>query len=201
MSKVKQPNWKEAITIARNFDGHYSMLEIQQELVYKYTSLLPAGSTIVELGTCHGKTSAILAYLAKYNGYNVHGIDDFSLEGNPLALTEKMNELGLPFNLLVGKTSEVEWDRDIDFLIVDAGHDPGNMQRDATRWVPFVKVGGYVLFHDYEETYNKDSAHWGVRYYADMMTGAWDDVDFLEGLKIRRRPETLKDFTFSLLPP
>jgi len=198
MDVNKKPTWSEAIKIARNFSDHYSLTEPQQKLIYKYASRLPKGSTIMELGVCNGKTSAILAYLAKQNGYRAYGVDDFSLEWNPIAFKEKMTSLDLPFELIVGKTNEVLWEEPIDFLLIDAGHDPANIYRDTNRWIPFVKVGGYVAFHDYEDPYDIESPHWGVRYFADKTTGAWDNIGSCDKLKIRQQPQKLNNFVFNL---
>ena len=39
---------------------------------------------------------------------------------------------------------------DIDLLFVDGAHDNASVQRDIDAWVPNVKTGGFILFHDYK---------------------------------------------------
>lgn len=38
---------------------------------------------------------------------------------------------------------------EIDLLIVDADHSQGAVERDLIAWLPFVKHGGLIFFHDY----------------------------------------------------
>jgi len=43
-----------------------------------------------------------------------------------------------------------EWKENIDFLFIDGDHSYEHVSQDIADWVPGVKSGGYVLFHDYE---------------------------------------------------
>ena len=174
------------------------MTEGQQKSLFKIAITLPKKAVIVELGVCRGKTALLLAYVASRLGFYYFGVDDFSLEGSEVEISKNMIKHNLEYNLLVGKTNEVAWDKQIDLLIVDAGHDPDNTKKDYSRWIPFVKAGGYVFMHDYEEPYNSQSPHWGVRYYGDQATVGWEDVGMSEYMKIKRRPKVLSDEVFFL---
>jgi predicted O-methyltransferase YrrM len=41
------------------------------------------------------------------------------------------------------------WTQPIDFLFVDASHTYESVKKDIAAWLPFVKDGGIVWFHDY----------------------------------------------------
>lgn len=41
---------------------------------------------------------------------------------------------------------------DIDLLIVDADHSARAVENDLKAWLPFVRTGGYIFFHDYIDT-------------------------------------------------
>jgi len=45
------------------------------------------------------------------------------------------------------------WTQPIDFLFIDANHEHRAVLRDFNNWVPFVKIGGGVAFHDVGEDY------------------------------------------------
>jgi hypothetical protein len=45
---------------------------------------------------------------------------------------------------------EKEWDTPIDVLNIDSDHTYETTLEEIKRWVPFVKPGGLVFFHDYD---------------------------------------------------
>lgn len=49
---------------------------------------------------------------------------------------------------IVGK----DWKLNIDILFVDGDHSASGIRGDIEAWVPHVKKGGYVIFHDYEQS-------------------------------------------------
>ena len=190
-----KPTWNQCLKLARTIDDHYSMVEAQQKTLYELSLTLEKRSVIMELGTCHGKTSAVLAYVAKHQDLDFHGIDDFSLEGNEAEVRASLDAIKVPYTLHVGKTHMVPWDKDLDLLIIDAGHDEVNVRADCKRWLSFVKPGGYAAFHDYHEPFNRKSPHWAVRYYADLYTPGWTTAKFVpdvkggnHGLCIKQKP-------------
>ncbi len=44
------------------------------------------------------------------------------------------------------------WNRDIDFLFIDADHSYDGVLRDFGNWEHFVRVGGHIAIHDVEYT-------------------------------------------------
>ena len=44
------------------------------------------------------------------------------------------------------------WERKLDFLIVDGDHSYNGVMRDIEAWLPHVKSGGTIFFHDYLES-------------------------------------------------
>lgn len=50
---------------------------------------------------------------------------------------------------------EISGNLSIDLLFIDGDHAETALQGDIDGWTPYVRPGGYVLFHDYE------SANWG----------------------------------------
>lgn len=43
----------------------------------------------------------------------------------------------------------MEWEGEIDLLIVDGDHSPEGVTRDCDAWLRHVRDGGLVMFHDY----------------------------------------------------
>lgn len=174
-------DWKEVWNKAYTINGHYSMRGIQQHQIF---TVLQESSfdkpVIVELGICHGRTFYILCRIAEDSGGEAHGVDDFSLEGDEEEVRRMLDGFGVQYTLHACKTEDVQWDRGIDVLVVDAGHDEKNVKADCGKWIKFVKPGGVVIFHDWftDTDMPEDHAHWAVAYYGRQYTldKGWIDL-------------------------
>ncbi len=151
---------------------------------------LPKKAVVLELGTSYGLTAGFFLLAGQKNEIEYHGVDNFSLESKYNDVKESLDKLGLPYDLHAVRTQDFAWDRPIDFLFVDAGHDEANARPDIERYVPLVKSGGYVAFHDYDGCKDPSiTPHWAVTYYGDIATQGWKEIDYLENqLMIRQRP-------------
>jgi predicted O-methyltransferase YrrM len=180
--------WENAFTLASTISDHYAMRPNEQRRVMEYSLLLNANATLVELGVCHGRTAAILGYAAKLNGFKYYGIDNFSLEGNFEETKNNLQPLDLPCQILLGNTHTIPWDSPIDFLLIDAGHDVFNIAEDCNRWLPFLKPGGLVCFHDYNSTIDPTDPHWGIKAAAERHCVTWETIDYIDWLLVKRKP-------------
>lgn len=206
--------WPNVLTLARLANDHYSMTERQQELVYELAMTVPEGGLIVELGVCHGKTAAVLAVVAWQRNGRYLGIDNWSLEGTKgevaLVLDMVMHGLGVrvpsqherdfsiwdgrEFNwaLRVSDTHAEEWRQgpdQVDFLLIDAGHDEANVSKDCEVWIPKVKPGGLIVFDDWPSGPGwQSSCHEAVRRHAEIWTGEWEWAASYGKVVARRRP-------------
>jgi predicted O-methyltransferase YrrM len=180
--------WQAAHELSQSIIPHYSLYETEQKIAFHCSLALEKGATIVELGVTHGRTGCLLAYAAMARGAKYYGIDNFSLEGNPHQTRSFFDERNLKYNLIVGNTSEVAWDKPIDMILFDAGHDELNMRQDTTRWLPYVKPGGLALFHAYNKDIDFTDPHWPVKRWADEYTRNWEEIFYLPSLMVRRKP-------------
>lgn len=181
--------WEEAWTIiSTQFDGGYSLDPEQQERVFKYASQLKPKTVIVEIGVANGRTAA--AFLLAIKGKNISytGIDNYSLTHNYDDVNNRLSKLGVPYNLIMGDSHNTPWETPIDMLLIDGGHQEDGVAPDCEIWTPLVKKGGIVMFHDYDDSHTYGHAHEAVWRNADKWTGDWENVEFYNGLKIRRRP-------------
>ena len=114
-------------------------------------------------------------------------------EGGPFGgLQNERNafqDTGLPLPTQILGDSQIVWqdwpkDNPIDLLFIDGDHLLPGVTKDIDGWTPFVKIGGYVLFHDYE------SVNWGdVTKAVDekMQCPEWEMVLKVDTLKAFRR--------------
>lgn len=178
--------------IARHFiakaNPHYGLDIEKKKMLFWLLRKSAPGSMFVELGVCHGGTAALLALVASRTGGYYVGIDNWSLEGSYEEVAELLKDCD-GVKLVQGSTHDVPLVPEIDFLLIDAGHDEANVSVDCRRWIPCVRRGGLVAFDDFPTGPGwKESAHWAVRHYADEATAEWELVAAWNGMVVRRRP-------------
>lgn len=187
-------NWQECQEEIQDFRKHYSMTDPQHEIMWSLASQLPFDSTVLELGVCNGRTFAILLYCAKHLGHHLYGVDTFQLQKPETEddtyeeVITKLNKISHEYVIFKQDTRELNWFLPLDLLIVDAGHDEANVKPDCEKYVPLVKRGGLVAFHDFPPNDSREDAHWAVRFYGNLATLGWEEVTYYGGLMIKRRP-------------
>ena len=71
----------------------------------------------------------------------------------------------------------------IDFLFIDGNHEDEFIALDCKLWLPKVKPGGFVAFHDYNNV-----AFTGVRKAVDENTQGWEQVDSIWDMIVKKKP-------------
>jgi len=174
-----------------DFATHYSVRCEQARVLFDYAVEIPFEGTIVELGVCHGRTSAMLALVAMQGCARYYGVDFFGLAGTSASdVRRSFEEHELRGQIIEDRTQDVgrEWSLPIDLLFVDAGHDEANVRPDCELWLPLVAPGGVAIFHDYDDPYDPASPHWAVRHYADLHTTGWERK-ISHGMLVARKPK------------
>jgi len=159
--------WGKASSVV----GAFSLAEAHK-LCYVANSL-GENKVFVEIGSYLGRSSVILGYVAKENNCDLTCIDPFitvSPDGEPAKpqFLKNMESVGVKYTLLEMKSDDATkiYNKEIDLLFIDGNHlydDPvwGGVRNDCKYWIPKVKRGGYVLFHDYKSSWK------GVKKAAD----------------------------------
>ena len=157
--------WPGAVAVGEKFSGHYSASWDQQHALFVEALKLRTHDKIIELGVCNGRTAAILARAAQIVDAQYIGVDHFGLENCALEIRSLFTKYGLPGTIWDADThvAGAIWDVPISLLFIDAGHDEANVKPDIDLWVKWVRRGGVVAFHDWDEPYDRESAHWTIR--------------------------------------
>ena len=117
-------------------------------------------SNIVEIGSYLGRSSTVLGQVAKYRNHNLTCIDPFidgcgNIKAKDMEkhFRQNMDSLNLKYELLAMKSEDAVkiYDKEISLLFIDGDHTKQGVKKDKELWLPKVKVGGYALFHDYNE--------------------------------------------------
>ncbi|MCM8532612.1 MAG: class I SAM-dependent methyltransferase [Lentisphaeraceae bacterium] len=130
---------------------------------------------IVELGSCYGLSSMIIAKALKNKpNSKIYCVDAWEGDGSSVfgktrdnikaqahqgisfyeIYTQNMQNAGVYEQLtpIQGYTTNVvkDWSEDADLIFVDADHSYEGVRSDVRDWKNFVKVGGQLLMHDVE---------------------------------------------------
>ena len=155
------------------------------EMLHEYVSRIENG-LIVEIGAFMGISTKVMALSSPTSRIvsidpflKVHssaGIKDDDPEYVMKRLLEVMD--GENFELIHDKSENVgkTWSSPIDFLHIDGSHWVKDLNKDIELFVPHVKKGCYVFFHDYNigPGYGEDSGEF-VRKTVDGIVDKYFD--------------------------
>lgn len=147
------------------------------ERLWNLANQIPDGGLIVEIGSYLGSSTVLLAL----SGRQVIAIDCFKAYfdgfGHDKVVMEeefKRNTSGYN-NIKLYQTESItaaRWiKKDIDLLFIDGGHSYEDVKIDCEKYLPKLRVGGFVAFHDY----NNESFP-GVKQAVDEYTSSYDVV-------------------------
>lgn len=140
----------------------------------------------VELGSFEGGSSIVISRTLK-RGAILYCIDAFVLNTSD-ARPRFLNDV-LPnfknMKLIESMTHEAAqtFTEPIDLLFVDACHQEHAIKEDSDDWLPKVKSGGVVLFHDYN---NSDFP--AVKSTVDERTVGWEVFEISDMLAVKIKP-------------
>jgi len=126
-------------------------------------TFLSGNPIMVELGSYKGRSACCWLEGLKEKGGKIITIDnhrdcDLDCEFTGTDYVKRMNEwgyLGRNNIHIIGDITEVSkfFNMEIDALFIDALHTYEAVQNDFNNWSKFVKLGGFVIFHDYNASF------------------------------------------------
>ena len=134
----------------------------EQKTLFDHAVQVPDGGTIVEIGTAEGGSAFIFHAAVGHRGVKI-----ISFDISPS--TEAYKHLKNTSVKIFAKSS-LEGARfwaersspPIDLLFIDGGHSLQNVYEDFISWVPFLKPGGKIIFHDFDSRERGGLVHLGV---------------------------------------
>lgn len=128
-------------------------------ILLTYIDQLPPGSAYMETGTADGST--ILALALRRPDIQLYGCD--TRYSSRFQKTKE--ELGITNITFFNEDSAnlaKKWDKPIDMLFIDTGeHLFPQIFYDFAGWIPWVKPGAPILWHDFEKLESKPRFHVG----------------------------------------
>jgi len=122
---------------------------------------LPKNGLIVELGSYKGKSTVVWGCEAKKKNAKVIAIDNHitndlnKFSGHSFLDDVYLSELVETVIPIFSdfETASKFFKGDIDILFIDGNHLYKSVKRDFNNWSKFIKKGGWVVFHDYNNSF------------------------------------------------
>ncbi len=104
---------------------------------------------VCEIGTFHGYSAGFMLYALEEleDGY-LYTIEAFQEMAD--ISKNNLNKIGNRYEIVVGESKVVDWDKSIDLLFVDGAHSYDGVYNDLVKYGQFVNEGGIILCHDYD---------------------------------------------------
>jgi predicted O-methyltransferase YrrM len=138
-----------------DWQGYMTHAEID-ELKNIVSSIHEVSRTPIFVNIGAGAGTSTIAMLEAHPGAIVFSID-IEAKGNEIYTNEhlRLEEWGEPYLRRVkriwgdSKLVGLNWPIKVDLVFVDGNHDKNGCASDIRAWIPHIKKGGYMLFHDY----------------------------------------------------
>ena len=152
-----------ALDIAKGI-GYLTVKEVNE--IKRIASMLPADPIAVNIGS--GAGTSVIAVLEERSDVMLFDVD-LDLSHGRTQLIEEGYFADARLHRIEGDSSDVgeRFPATVDYLFVDGDHVMPGVQRDCAAWLPKMRPGGFVLFHDYWP-YPADHELAGVNYWPDV---------------------------------
>ncbi len=138
---------------------------LERDALIRCARRVPAGGSIVEIGTGGGGTSVLLR---QYADRLVH-ISSIDLNQHTHQTRQILAGHEISFVDGASDTASAGWQHPIDFLFVDGGHRLSDVWTDFTAWYPHLVPGARIAFHDYDEPIAGGVFYLGVKLMVDTL--------------------------------
>lgn len=157
-------NADKIVTSAKQIQSAVSHLEGIK--IVQYAEKAPRNGLFVEIGSYLGCSSVIMGSVANILGSIFIMIEPF-YETSQAECEKNLQDRGIKYQLMVGRSHDVapQVPDGIDVLFIDGTHLYNGVKEDCEDYLPKMKKGGIVIFHDYE------GAQTGVRQAVDECEG------------------------------
>ena len=177
--------------------------EAEQRALAYLAGNVPHKGTIVEIGAEYGMSTSLLTRYST-ESVQVWAIDPFDesiFAQHRAAMTRLgVNHRGLYLNMTSDEAHKVYAKNDgapIDLLFIDGDHSQRAVVEDIINWLPKVKIGGIVVFHDaaaYTNLHPHEQHKWVhmaidswrgvVKLNDDSLLPICDPADFVESIPV-----------------
>lgn len=160
------PTFEEVMQLTRTVSGVDALTDDDARALYDALVQVPAGGLVVETGCQIGRSSSLIAQVARGIGFHSIHIDPYCCEPPGVASPSEeylqrwvtmMRRIGgeheHEFTLLCMRTDQTEWLLSrlgtIDLAFIDGDHELAGVLIDCHQVAERVRSGGWLCVHDY----------------------------------------------------
>src|SRR4030042_3204832 len=126
-------------------------------------ALVPDQGIIVDIGTAQGGSSSLFHAAVVSRGVKI-----FSYDPNPSAEAwEHLKDTSvtiIPESSVMGARGwQKRMGAPIDLMFIDGSHTLADVYTDFVSWVPYLRPGGQVIFHDFDSRERGGLIHLGTQ--------------------------------------
>lgn len=175
--------FEQAWAVTEQIGGFFEREEA--ELYWRILESLPPHPVVVEVGVENGRSTSIPAQFGRQphvRPLTLHCVDNFATFGMEGMARFNANMVALEAQWILWHNASSEmWDKQIeaDLILIDADHD--DVHGDCLTWVPKLKSGGWMLFHDYGRE------PWGIAEIVERHCKGWEGA-VAGSLAARKKP-------------
>jgi predicted O-methyltransferase YrrM len=180
--------WEPFFELREYFSGKELSALNEQAFLYRLALAAPEQATVIEIGSWIGLGTCILGIGLRGKRAKLYAVDCFDMKNGPVnndtvyqpilkkisphLSQREMFDLNLRHFGLEDTVEAVVSDSEsaigllplknesVDLLFIDGGHDLATVRRDIELYVPLVKPGGVVAFHDFHSGCDVPTAVW-----------------------------------------
>jgi hypothetical protein len=142
-------------------EGHFGIKE--GRIVFKIARSLKDFSVVVEIGAYKGKSTCFIAEGLRGSSSRLYSVDTWFNDGGMRQsrmdtfpdFLRNISPWSGKIIPLRGFSADIRkawpFERKIDFLWIDGDHAYAGVKKDIEDWLPLVRGGCFVCFHDYRE--------------------------------------------------
>lgn len=186
---MTHPHVEHALTVP----GAYTEEEL--ESLRQEVEKVPTGGIIVEIGVLYGRTASLYMQEGLKRKIQIHLIDNWSVNGeDAFGYFEKMyNEYprsGISVYSMTSDEAALYIPEGIDLLHIDGNHFPPETFNDCENYLPKLKSGGVVVFHDYNtlDVDGRTLVFPDLHHTIDEYTEGWEYLGTFHSQTKRRKP-------------
>ena len=144
-------SFEEVMQLTSTISGNTALEDVEAQALYDCCAQVPLGGDAVEIGCQLGRSSSLIAQMAKEVGFHSIHIDPYI--DNPEYLPQwvaNMQKVGQPLAFYYMKSEQASHHiGEIDLLFVDGDHEYESVKRDLELFGENIKQGGFLTAHDY----------------------------------------------------
>jgi predicted O-methyltransferase YrrM len=149
--------------LSNGFKTHGHLSENEGIALYKHAKKIDTNGNAVEVGSYVGKSTVFIAMGLRKRGGKLYCVDTFENQDMSEGLREtywefKENTKIFQDLLIVTKgfSNDIRVIQavpdNLELVFIDASHDDESVRQDIANYLPKLKSGGKILFHDYGNT-------------------------------------------------